>query len=421
MGVLVRKEKGVFIFTGIGKLSIVGLLVALASSFVTTVWAIYIDSFVKNIALVGFISAALILVAFLSRFLLIPIIEKSSKSKIFSYTLLASIVVFILFAINTTFYFFIILALISTVVTILRSTSFGIMIRGKSAKRQLSKNEGLAYTFLNLAWVVGPLIASYVLITLGMSKVFVLSAIFFFIAFIFFRKSKIKNVNIKKRVDKNVIKNFLVFFKSRERRFAYLLGGGVNLWWVLIYLFMPLFIIRNGLTESWVGYFLFAVAVPLISLEFLFAKLAGKIGFKKIFKIGFIIPCILVFICFFISNIYIILLLLVLASIGLAMLEPTTEAYFFDLLKGKQELRFYGPYNTTISVNKLIGRLLPSFALIFLPFKFIFLLFSLFMFIMFLTSFRIKDVVEKRRGGKKRKDEKIDEKRDRKESLNSTN
>jgi len=39
--------------------------------------------------------------------------------------------------------------------------------------------------------------------------------------------------------------------------------------------------------------------------------------------------------------------LLVLASIGIPMLEPTSEAYFFDILKGDEEYRFYAPYNAT--------------------------------------------------------------------------
>ena len=131
--------------------------------------------------------------------------------------------------------------------------------------------------------------------------------------------------------------------------------------------------------------------------EFHFSKLAGKIGFKKIFKIGFLIPALLVIICFFINNIYIILGLLVLASIGLAMLEPTTEAYFFDTIKNKDECRFYGPYNTTVEVNDFLGKILSATLLIFLPFKYIFLLFGAFMLFFVFISFKIKDIVENKK------------------------
>ena len=109
---------------------------------------------------------------------------------------------------------------------------------------------------------------------------------------------------------------------------------------------------------------------------------------------GFLIVSILTVICFFVSNIYLILLILVIANIGIAMIEPTTEAYFFDLLKGKQALQFYGPYNTTVDVNNFVVKIAASSLLIFLPFRFIFLLFGGFMFIYFLICFKMKDVIE---------------------------
>jgi len=86
--------------------------------------------------------------------------------------------------------------------------------------------------------------------------------------------------------------------------------------------------------------------------------------------------------------------LVALASVGLAMTESTTEAYFFDILKGKEELRFYGPYNTTTSANHLVAKLIPSLFLLVLPFKFVFLFFGLMMFGFFLLSYKIRDVVE---------------------------
>jgi len=176
------------------------------------------------------------------------------------------------------------------------------------------------------------------------------------------------------------------------------LGGGVNLWWVLIYLFIPLMIIRSHLSELWVGYFLFGIAVPLILFEYVFAKWAGKHGFKKMFKVGYLIVSVMAFSCFFVSNIYIILSLLILASIGMAMLESTTESYFLDILNKRDKCRFYGPYNTAINSGQLIGKIFGSVLLIFLPFKFLFLLFGGFMFLLFLTSFKVKDIIEVKKG-----------------------
>ncbi len=91
--------------------------------------------------------------------------------------------------------------------------------------------------------------------------------------------------------------------------------------------------------------------------------------------------------------------LLVVASFGMAMLEPTTVSYFLDLLKKKDENRFFGPFSTSDSLGALFGRIAPAIVLIFLPFKYIFLFFGIVMIKMFFICFTIKEVVEKRRKG----------------------
>lgn len=397
MGLLLRRQKGI-VMTIIARLAIIAFLTSFSFSLIDSVWAVYLYSFVKSDYIVGFISAFLTLVSFFSFFFIIPLIEKKSKSKIFAYSLLFFGLSYILFAINSSFYFVIVLAFIVTLLHTIRITSFGIIVRDKSSQKNLSKNEGLMYTFMNTAWLIAPLIAGFISERYNISVVFILSSFFVLFSWVLFKISKINDINIKKKVDSNIIKNFFGFFKNKDRMLSYILGGGVNFWWALIYLFTPLYIIKQGLNIQWVGYFLFATAIPLILFQYHFSKVAGRIGFKKIFKIGFLIPCVLAFICFFISNIYFVLVLLVLASIGLAMLEANTEAYFFDVLKNKkEELRFYGPYNTTIDVNHFISKFLASILLIFFPFKYVFLFFSFFMFIFFLVSFKVRNVIEFKR------------------------
>jgi SET family sugar efflux transporter-like MFS transporter len=394
MGVLVRKQKGAFLLTGIAKLAVIFLLVNLGGSLIGSIWAVYIDSFVNNISYVGFISAFLTLVCFVSYFFFIPLIEKKSKSKIFFYSLFLFAINYILLAINKNFIIFIILAISASILGTLRITSFGIIVRDKSNERHLSRNEGLMYTLMNIAWLIGPLIAGYIANEYDVSNVFVLASIIFVLSAILFNISRIRDNNIKKHVDDGFFKNFKSFFRNKNRRLAYILGGGVNFWTVLLYIFMPLYIIREGLSDLWIGYFLFAVAFPLILTEYKFAKTAGKIGFKKSFVIGFLILSFSAFLCFFVSNPYVVMSILTLASFGLAFVEPTTEAYFFDIIKKKDECRYYGPYNTSIDVNQFVAEALSGLVLLFFPFKFIFLFFGIVMFSLSLLSLKIKNLVE---------------------------
>ncbi len=399
MGVLIRKQKGAFIFTGIARLAIITLIISFGAAFIDTIWAVYLEGLLGNISLVSFLSAFLTIIAFFSSFFLIPVIEKNNKSKLLAISLFFIAIIYILFAVFRNIWMFIILSIILTILTTLRISSMGIIIRDKSQKKEVARNEGLMYTFFNIAWVLGPLLAGYISQAYGIPLIFILAGIFTFVAFLVFKISRINNANIKKKIDGNVLKNFLSFFKDRNRRLAYIIGGGVNFWLILIYLYMPIYIIHQGLNEIWIGYFLFAVAVPTILFEYLFCKLAGKIGFKKIFKLGFIILSLAALLCFIFYNVYIILIILVIAGIGISMIEPTTEAYFFDILKNKEEeSKYYSSYNTTIDSNYFTGKVLAGILLLFAPFRFVFLFFSIAMFIYFLICFKLKEVRECLRG-----------------------
>ena len=380
MNRLIRKQFGRHKFSSISKLAIVAFIISLAASLIDTIWAVYMDSFIHSEVWVGFISAALTLISLMSSFVFIPFIEKSNKSKLFANSLLLFASFYFLFALNKTFIFFIVLAVLITLIYNLRVTSIGILIKDNSSEKQLSKNEGLVYTFLNLAWVIGPLIAALLLVkfnsALGNNMIFILSAVLILIGFLFFKISKIKDSNITKKPHTKLKENFIAFFKDKNRVLAYVIGGGVSLWWTLIYLFIPLHMIRSGISESYIGFFFFAIAFPLLISTYKFSKMAGEYGFKKFFIFGFFILSLVAFASFFIINIYIMLLLLVIGSFGIAMIEATSEAYFFDILTGNKEekgSRFYGPYSTTIDVNHFIGRISSSILLIFRPFKFIFL------------------------------------------------
>ncbi|MAG78896.1 hypothetical protein CMI40_00790 [Candidatus Pacearchaeota archaeon] len=198
-------------------------------------------------------------------------------------------------------------------------------------------------------------------------------------------------------MDKDSVKVFRDFFKKKERVLSYITSGGISFWWALIYTYIPIYILNNGLGKEVIGYFLAAVTIPLILTEYSFGKLAGKIGFRKMFVTGYLIIGFFTILAFFFSNIYVILALLVIASFGAGMLEPTTEAYFFDIIKKEQREKFYGPYNTTINVNSFLGRVIAAIFLLFLPFRFIFILFGISMFLFAIVSSKSKEIIEGRK------------------------
>ena len=388
MSILIKKHHTTPEVKNIRILAWIRLFISLASASIMTIWALYINSFVNNASTTGFVSSLLTLIAFISFFVFIHLIEKSDKGNLYLLSLFLTIIAYILFTFINSFTFFLITAICLTAVQAIQLTTSGVIIRDSSKKSSLAKNEGLLFTFGNLGFVIGPLIAGWLATKYSMSYIFLISSLFVIIALIISIYGQIKDPHIQKSRD-GIIPNLINFFKNKERVFAYVIAGGVQFWWVLIYLFMPLLIIEKGLSKAIVGYFLFAVALPLILTEYNFSKYPKKYSFKKIFMLGFIIPAILSIICFFIINIYTIMLVLTIASFGLALLEPTTEAYFLTIIKKNETSKFYGPFNTTFTINQFVAKIIPSALLTFLPFKFIFLVFGIFMFLFFLIAAKI--------------------------------
>ena len=199
MGVILRKDHGELSFTKIAKLGIVGLLVAFSTSFVITIWAVYLDSFVNNISTVGFLSAILTFIGIASYFFAIPFIERTSKSKIFLHSLLIFAIVYALLYFVESLEIFLIVAGILTIAGTLRVTSFGLMVKDKSKKGRLSRNEGLLFTFTNIAFVIGPLLAGFVASKFGTNSVFLLSSVFVIFAFFILRIGGIKDDRKQKK------------------------------------------------------------------------------------------------------------------------------------------------------------------------------------------------------------------------------
>ncbi|MBS3072773.1 MFS transporter [Candidatus Pacearchaeota archaeon] len=392
MSILIRKHHGEFQLSKIGKLAFIGSIGGLASAFITTIWAVYLNNFLGNSAQVGLVSALLSFIAILSYFVFIPLIEKSSKSKLFVLSLIIFGISYLLFSIIDNFYLFLLVAVVVNIFYAIRITTFGLIIKDKSPRKRLPRNEGLIYTFANFSWVIGPLMAGYIASKFGNKTIFFIASLLIFLCIIIFFISGIKDNKKERYADKNIFKNIKDFLNNKNRVITYIIGSGPSFWWSMIYLFIPLYIINNGLNELLIGYFLFAIPIPLILLEYKFSKLTSKIGFRKLFKLGFLIAAIASIICFFVPNYYIVLIILILASIGLAMLEPTTEAYYFKILDKKEEQRFYGPYNTRIEIGGLLGKFIPSLLILILPFDYIFLIFGIAMLFFFFISFKAKEV-----------------------------
>ncbi len=360
--------------------SVVALAIGL--SFVGTIWSVYTDSLLHSEVAVGLLSAGLTCIAFLASFYFVPIFEKNRKLSLFSIALSIHAVTYVIFAINRNLYIFIALSVVLTLSDVIRVVCAGEIIRDQTSTKNLGKSEGLIYALSNAGWMIGPLIAGLIADAFGIDIVFALAAMFTAIALIMFNLTRLIDRSKKKPLlHSDIIKNFISFFKDKERAKSYIISGGINFWWAILYLYVPLFIVNQGkLDMLWVGAYFFAIVIPLIMFEYLCGELADKYGYKKIFVTGYAIMGLCAVTLFIFTNIYLMMGLLVLASVGAAMVEPTTEAYFLKITDRKKLDRFYAPYSTAIDSAHLVSKLAGALILFLLPYNYMFLMAGIAMF-----------------------------------------
>lgn len=377
----------------IGELGLIVFLIALGISFVDSIWAVYVYDYTQSDVTVGLISALLTAVSLISFVTIIPFLEKHSKCRLFKLTLALSALCYILFAVTKSLWSIIILGIFFSIINVIRIDTFGIIVSDSSKKGELAKNEGIVYTTANCGWLVGPLISAYFAEKYGMSLIFLLAAFFLFFAlFSYWALSLHSKRRIVKKADGDFFKNIKDFFKNKDFLKNYIISGAPSVWWSFTWIYVPVYIIKQGLGLQWVSYFLFATMLPVIGLEYYFGKWADKTKYRSFFISANILLGILLILAFFVQNIYFLLILFILGSIGIAMLESSTEAYFFLIAPKKRLEKYYSIYNTALDVFSIIGKLSIAGILAILSFKYSFLVVALLFFSFAWISFYVKEI-----------------------------
>lgn len=376
------------------KLSVFYLFLSVGLAMVSTIWAVYLNSFLHSSSLVGFLSSFFMVVEIAAFIFLIPVIERTDKVKMLVLSLLLFAASYLVFAIFSNIYLVIALGTLVAIFTSLNIMSFGLIVRDNSKDENVSKNEGLVYTLFNSAWLVGPVLAGYLASRFGFRGVFAFSFALVILSILVFRFFKVHDGRVTRNVDRHPLKLVSGFFRDKDRVLTYVLTLAIAFWWAFIYIYIPLYIVNSGKGSLVLGAFLAAVTVPLVLFEFLFGRFAGKKGFKKLFFVGFASLGIISVTCFFIHGFYLTLALLVVASVSVAMIEPTTQAYFLDIISEDDRDRYFGIYSTSVGVGTLLGSLPAAILLTFLSFKYLFFIFGIPMIILAFFALKIKDSYE---------------------------
>jgi MFS family permease len=211
--------------------------------------------------------------------------------------------------------------------------NFDIFLEGFSFDVSTGKTRGIYMTCVNLAWVLGPLLAGMILTNGDYWKVYLSSFLILLPVFVIFRATlnRFKDSEYPQKI--NPIRTFFKVRKNKNIWNIFLAVFLLQLFFAWMTIYTPIYL-HNDLNMNWgeIGIIFAIMLLPFIFVQFPAGKLADlRFGEKEMLSIGFAIMALATTTMFFIQgkNILVWSLILLGTRVGAALVEIMCDVYFF--------------------------------------------------------------------------------------------
>ncbi|HET7673612.1 MAG TPA: MFS transporter, partial [Candidatus Saccharimonadales bacterium] len=323
-----------------------------------------------------------------------PILEKYNQRKLLIFSAFLASISFVAFSYTNSI---ILSVLILTLAQgSLHANYSALIVLFKDSTRtveEFTKDTGLLGSFNNLGWFVGPMLGGLALGNYGFKGLFTLAGSLTLIGGLYVLLFPFKTmVKHRRSIDGDIKANIRYYLSSKHLRISYLQKLGVELWWGVIWTFIPIFMLKGGYSSATIGLFLSLTQLPLFLFEFKTVGFVAKYGFKKIFTycyIGLTLICLLSFFTLS-SQLAVVLALILAGSLALSFLEPITDLFFFSRLSILEEEKAYPTYSTAEPVGSMLAKIIPGISLALFYDKAIFIILGISLFFIATRAFAIR-------------------------------
>lgn len=344
----------------------------------------FVKSILKTDTSVSLFYSAMALVMFLAAILSTIVFKKVERTTITKISLLVSGIVFLSLIFVSKITELAILNTIKVWFNLFLLMALSLFVRDFAKEKELGEEEGVFYKFNNIGYFAGPLLGGFLAIYFDYEFVFILTAAILIIGLVYFYHKHIIQkhpaiINRKKTPASKIFHNLKEYFFNKERTKIFIITTLLMIWVGFRRLYIPLYVISAGFEESMTGIILAFGIIPLILLEVAVGKYADKKGIKIPISVGFLIIALCLTIIFLSQNIWLNFVLLIICSIGAALIEPLQEYHLFKNLPKEKEDDLYGIYMTADPIAYFLAPALGALILLFLPFNYLFIIFGILM------------------------------------------
>jgi len=375
-------------------LYLIGFILNLHVAIPTYINSTYLSEFLRE-GLVGLIYTIGSIMAVALLILLPKLLRRFGNFNISILILLLEILAVVALALtNNPVFIFISMALTLGLIRII-GFNIDVFLESLSKDESTGGTRGFFLSIANVAWVISPLLAAFVLGEDNYSRLYIVSALVAVpVLFMFIYKFRdfkdpvyhqvpflktLKTMLARKNIKRVVITNVLLrFFYS----------------WMVIY--TPIYLREHvGFEWSEIGIIFTIMLVPFILLEAPLGKIADEyLGEKELLTLGFFIMAVSTAYLSFINGggILVWALALFMTRVGASMVEIMSETYFFKKIDGTDS-NILSVFRMTAPVSYIVGPLVATVILSFIGIQYLFLVLGVIMLIGLHYSLALKDTL----------------------------
>jgi MFS family permease len=206
-----------------------------------------------------------------------------------------------------------------------------IFLEAFSSNNKTGKIRGTFLTVANSAWLVSPILGSYILGNESFSNIYLASSLLLIpvIGLIFFNLHTVKEPEYTRAP---FWKSFGEVWSDRNVKGVLLIQFLLQFFYAWMIIYTPIYLHETvGFDWTTIGYIFTIMLLPFVLLEGLLGRLADKNGEKVMLSIGFIIMAVSTGLITLVTdhNPVIWTAVLFMTRVGAAMVEVMTDTYFF--------------------------------------------------------------------------------------------
>lgn len=184
------------------------------------------------------------------------------------------------------------------------------------------------------------------------------------------------------------------FWRNKNIRYVFLAHFTLQMFFMLSVVYAPIYLVKEiGFTWAEFGFVMFFGQLAYVIFEYPVGLIADKyIGEKEMMGFGFLILAISISWVSFVTvtNVFVWSIIMFITRIGASLVEVTTESYFFKQTKSS-DAQIISFFRITRPLSYVVGAMLGSLALLYLPFNLIFIVFASLMIPAMFYTLNIKD------------------------------